>query len=224
MNENRKARDRGFYYLSMGQLVILAVAFIVTSAVIFFLGIFVGQGIEERKLLKSGEGVAIIPIQPVSPGSALSKGSFPEPEITFYDTLSETISPVKTKADGAAKKVGTKKQTARTKVKKTKVSTGAKSPKSLAKVEKKARVPKIIKGSVWSVQVKAFHQQQAARQLARRLARKGYDAYVISTKIKDNIWYRVRVGQLATRSEAKRLQQVLKTKEKYTHAHIARSK
>ena len=224
MNENRKARGRGFYYLSRGQLAILAVAFTVTSAAVFFLGVFVGQGIEEGKLLKSGEAVARIPIQPVSPGLALSKGGSSEPEMTFYDTLSKTTSPVETKADGAAKKVETKKQTAKTEVKKTKASTGAKSPKSLAKVEKKARVPKIIKGSVWSVQVNAFRQQQDARQLARKLVRKGYDAYVISTKIKGNTWYRVRVGQLATRSEAKRLQQVLKTKEKYTHAHIARSK
>jgi len=77
---------------------------------------------------------------------------------------------------------------------------------------------------VWSVQVNAFVRQENSRSLTKRLKDKGYDAYVVSTKIDGQTWYRVRVGHLATQEEAKPLLQTLQKKEKYTKAFIAKGK
>ena len=88
MAENRKGRGQGLYYWSRGQLLILAGAFTVTSVVVFFLGILIGQGIEERKLVKKEEPLIKIPVQPLSQGSA-APGSAGKEEMTFYDTLAK---------------------------------------------------------------------------------------------------------------------------------------
>ena len=50
MAENRRGKENRFYF-SRGQMVLLGGAFTLASLVIFFLGIFVGKGIEERKLV-----------------------------------------------------------------------------------------------------------------------------------------------------------------------------
>jgi len=81
MAENRKATKGGYFYLSRAQLFIVAVAFVIASTVFFFLGVLIGQSIEERKLLHQEEPVVKIPIQPDS-GSQ-------EEELTFYDTLTQ---------------------------------------------------------------------------------------------------------------------------------------
>jgi len=52
MAENWKERGQHLYYFSRGQLAVLAAGFTVASVVIFFLGVLIGQGIEERKILK----------------------------------------------------------------------------------------------------------------------------------------------------------------------------
>ena len=54
MAENRRGKDNRFYF-SRGQMVLLGGAFTLTSPIIFFLGVFVGKGIEERRLLAEEE-------------------------------------------------------------------------------------------------------------------------------------------------------------------------
>jgi cell division protein FtsN len=44
---------------------------------------------------------------------------------------------------------------------------------------------------------------------------------VTEVNVKGKIWYRVRVGQYGTREEAKKVEEVLKTKENYTKSFIA---
>ena len=88
MAENRKGRGQGLYYWTRGQLLILAVGFTVTSVVVFFLGILIGQGIEERKLVKKEEPLIKIPVQPLARGSAAS-GARGKEEMTFYEELAK---------------------------------------------------------------------------------------------------------------------------------------
>ncbi len=78
--------------------------------------------------------------------------------------------------------------------------------------------------TVWSVQVNAFFRQKNAWSQTKRLKDRGYEAYVVSTKINGQTWNRVRVGHLATQEEAKHLLQTLQKKEKYTKAFIAKGK
>ena len=54
MANHRKATDGGNVYFSRRQLFTVASLFVTASALIFFLGILIGQSIEERKLLRPG--------------------------------------------------------------------------------------------------------------------------------------------------------------------------
>lgn len=209
MANQRRGRGQGSYYLSRGQLVILAVGFTATSLVVFFLGVFIGQGIEERKLMKKEESVVKIPVEPLLKGSG--QASAPKEEITFYDTLAKGAKgggPARGEVEEKAKPV---EKSAR------QPAVEAKAPareKAVAQVAEKAG-QKPAK-AVWTVQLNAFRQERDANRLAKRLKDKGYDAYVASTDIKGKTWYRVRVGQFATREEARALQEVLRVKEKFT--------
>lgn len=223
MAENRRARDQGLYYFSRGQLGILAVGFTLISAIIFFLGIFIGQSIEERKLLKKEEPIAKVPIRPLTQGSSFATGAPVEQEMTFYETLTQDSPGVGASAPvkGEGNKPGEK--AAKVKDDKTKLSLKGKTP-TLPKKAKRKSVPKTQReGPVWSVQINAFTRRKDASSLTKRLKKKGYDAYVVSTKKNGRTWYRVRVGHLATQGQAKRMLETLQKKEKYTKAIIARS-
>ena len=74
-----------------------------------------------------------------------------------------------------------------------------------------------VTGRVWAVQVNAFPNERDATNLTNKLTDKGYDAYVVPTSVKGKTWYRVRVGRLATREEAEQLEEILKTKEKFSN-------
>ncbi len=89
MAENRRGKENRFYF-SRGQMVLLGAAFTLATVVIFFLGIFVGKGIEERKMLKKEEPLVKIPVKPGSaePSARRRLPAQPKEEITFNDSLS----------------------------------------------------------------------------------------------------------------------------------------
>lgn len=252
MAENRKGRDDGLYYFKRSQLTMLGTGLALSTAVIFLLGVLVGQRIEERKLLKKDEALVKIPVPPSPPGG----GAAPKEELTFYDTLAKApakTAPVQGKASKeaqpaakpAVKESKADTQAAKTppaeKVKQPEVKPPLKEVKIVAKGETeqsgqkvKERLEKISpqktaeagptkteKGTQegpWAVQVNAFPHERDAKNLVKKLVDKGYEAYVVSADIKGKTWYRVRVGHMATRDEAKTLQETLKKKENYTNA------
>jgi cell division protein FtsN len=89
MAENRRGKDKR-YYFTLGQMVMLGTAFTLTALVIFFLGIFIGKGIEARKMVKPEEPLIKIPVKPSARGSAGTAGVAPKEELTFYDTLTKS--------------------------------------------------------------------------------------------------------------------------------------
>lgn len=215
MEENRRGREQGFYSFSRGQLAIVAAGFTVASVVVFFLGILVGQGIEEKKLLKKEEPLAKIPVQPLSQESPSASQPPAKEEITFYDTLTKAspgTAPVKEdKAVEAAAKPSPKD---------TKAVAQSETPKPVERVKEQA--PAKAQESAWAVQVNAFPNERDAKSLAKRLKEKGYDAYVASSRVKGRTWYRVRVGRLGTEAEAKELRETLKAKESFAKAITVR--
>lgn len=206
MAENR--RGKGLYYLSRGQLAIIAAGFTVTSVVVFFLGILVGQGIEEAKTAKPEAPLVKIPVQPLSSGVNVETPA--KEEMTFYDTLAKAPTAGEKESKPAVEATKTPEKAAKPAVK------DKPPPASAQKVQEKAKAEK-PRGK-WSVQVNAYTERGEAESLVKKLTDKGYDAYVVSTNIKGRIWYRVRVGRLATRQEARNLQQTLMTKEKLARA------
>jgi cell division septation protein DedD len=215
-------------------LVLLAVGFTLTSAVVFLLGILVGKGIEERKLLKKEEPLVKIPVQPLIPGS--KAGSTPKEEMTFYDTLAKARTSEKPTKDSKASEKATKTEARETQSIAKRAPLPAKEANKKGSTEKGSSAPEIKKEAPaqkmpeaqtakaemakregpWAVQVTAYSIENEAKALAKKLKDKGYDAYVVTSQVKGRAWYRVRVGHLETRDQAQQLQETLKQKENLT--------
>ncbi|HJX09764.1 MAG TPA: SPOR domain-containing protein [Candidatus Binatia bacterium] len=235
MAENRREKDKRFYF-SRGQMVLLGGAFALASVVIFFLGVFTGKGIEERRIVKMEEPPVKIPIKPAAPGGPAGQGGTTKEEMTFYNTLTKPTG-AEPSAEPKPKETKPAEKTAKPESKESKPQTkeAPPAPKPVEKKTEKTPSPETApkpappvktaeskeSGKGWTVQVNAFPDERSAKTWVDRLKNKGYNAYVAEVKVKGKIWYRVRVGQYGSREEAKKVEEALKTKENYSKAFIA---
>src|SRR5499426_388339 len=230
MAENRRDRDKRVYF-SRGQLVLLGGAFALASLVIFFLGIVVGRGIEERKMARPEEPLIKIPVNPSAQGSGAGPASQAKEELTFYDTLiksSNSGSSSEEKASEATQpEKAIKPERKEVKAKGREVS----APVSLRTEEKPpaekfktAQLSNTVEesGKAWYVQVNAFPDEKSGKVSVDRLKNKGYKAYLTEARNNGKLWYRVRVGEFSTREEAERIADILKSKENFPSALATR--
>lgn len=235
MAENRRGKDNRFYF-SRGQMVLLGGAFTCASLIIFFLGIFIGQDIEERKLVKKEEPLVRIPVKPGPPASSGGPTSQSRDEIIFNDRPAPTPSraPV---IEEKAKEAKPPEKIARVESKVSKAETKNAPPgaaKAQIKTEKAAATEKPAKsveakaapetkapGTAWHVQVDAFPDERSAKQLVDRLKNKGYNAYVTEVMNRGKPWYRANLGKYGTREEAAKVAEVMKGQENRPNAFVA---
>ena len=211
MAENRKGKDHRFYF-TRNQLLFLGGAFVAAAVVIFFLGVFTGKGIEERRLVKTEAPLVKIPVKPAAPGGAGAQGGSPKDELTFYNTLSKSSG---TPSSAVEKEAKPPQKKAKPEIKESKAQAKEEPAPSVDQAESKEN------GKRWTVQVNAFPDERSAKSWVDRLKNKGYNAYVTEVSIKGKTWYRVRVGEYGTREEARKVEETLKTKENYPKAFIA---
>ena len=95
-------------------------------------------------------------------------------------------------------------------------SNGAESPKIANPAAQTIRPP----AQVWVVQVASFVTDKEAQALASKLKGKGYDANVASAEVSGKTWYRVEVGRLVSRNDARELQKNLQVTEKIEQSII----
>jgi cell division septation protein DedD len=248
MPDNRKGSEIGLYFLNRSQLVLITAGFAATCVVAFFLGIVIGQGVEERKLMKQEEPLIKVPIQP--PSASAKPGQAPaakDDQLTFYDTLSKGASaPPPAKLPAAEKSANAdakpvveikpeKKESADAKpakeTKNTKTAGDAapaqkKEVKEKTETASKAAEDDTAKSDAprdWTVQVNAFPDERSAQRLVERLKQKGYAAYIVTANLKGRDWYRVRIGHFPARAQAKEYLEQLQAKEDFPKA-IAVSK
>jgi cell division septation protein DedD len=228
MAENRRGKDKR-YYFSRGQLVLLGGGFTLASMVIFLMGMFVGKGIEERKMVKNEEPSIKIPLKPSSQGSNGAPGAQPKEELTFYDTLTKPAAP-QAVVEEKPKETKQPQKVAKVEVKENKPQAREetsplraierKTEKLVPAAEAPQRTP--IAGTAeqkgWTVQVNAFPDERSAKIWVDRLKNKGYNAYVTEVHNKGRLWYRVRVGRYGTREDADRLVETLRNKENFANA------
>jgi DedD protein len=228
MAENRRGKDKRFYF-SRSQMVLLGGAFSLASGIIFFLGLFVGKGIEARKTVKAEEPLVKIPVTPSVQGSGAAK-SQPREELTFYDTLTKS-SGAPPSAEPRQKAVRESEKTnppaARENKPQTKEERFAKAPaKNMEKTETaKISLPSETSdpgepGKPWTVQINAVPDPRSAQIWVDRLKNKGYNAYSSEVLNKGKTWYRVRVGRYGSREEAEKIEQTLRTKENFIKAFV----
>jgi cell division septation protein DedD len=230
MAENRRDREKRFYF-SRGQLVLLGGAFVLASLIIFFLGIVVGRGIEERKMARPEEPLIKIPVNPSAQGSGAGPASQAKEELTFYDTLiksSNSGSSSEEKASEATQpEKAIKPERKEVKAKGREVSAAVSlrtEEKPPAEKFKTAQLSNTVEesGKAWYVQVNAFPDEKSGKVSVDRLKNKGYNAYLTEARNKGRLWYRVRVGEFRTREEAERIADILKSKENFPSAFATR--
>jgi len=226
MADNRRGKDSR-YFLSRGQMIILAGTFTLASVVIFFIGMMVGTVIEERKIFK--QEVPLVKM-PIKPSGAANGAAVKSDEITFYDTLSKSRSaqalaeaPAKEsrsaeKADSAEGKAA---NTAKPDKPATKLSEGKTGKTQTVTETAKGESAASEEGAVWRAQVDALPDERSAKLLVDRLKNKGYNAYVSEVELRGKTWYRVSVGKYGSREEADKAVSVLKAKENYSRAFAA---
>lgn len=223
MAENRKGKDKRFYF-SRGQFILLGCSFAVTSMIIFFLGMLVGRGIEERKIVKPAEPLMKIPIRPTQ-GSP-SVPAAPKEEITFYDTLTRPA-PAPVRGDEEAREAKRAENNSKTEARQTKLPARQELASVAKRAEDKPAAARKLQPAEadakesrkpWTVQVNAFPDEKSAKTWVDRLRDKGYNAYLSESRIQGRVWYRVRVGRFESREEAEKTQESLKKKE-----HLAKA-
>jgi cell division septation protein DedD len=235
MAENRRGKENRFYF-SRGQLVLLGAAFTFASLVIFILGVFVGKGIEARKLQHKEEPLVRIPVKPSAPQSGTAPAAPGKDEITFNESV-----PKRTAAAGAAEdstrtvkpaekvvKAAETKQDTAPKIDAAALKTPEKKPEASAPAENTAKKIERVEtaeqkeeGKVWRAQVNAFPDERSARQIVDRLKNKGYNAYVTEVQNRGKSWFRVSVGKYNSREEADKVVEALRTKENFPKAFAA---
>ena len=230
MAENRRGKENRFYY-SRGQMVLLGAAFTTAALIVFVLGVFVGKGIESRKLIKKEEPLVKIPIKPTAPESSATPAAPAKDEITFNESL-----PKEAVAAPAEKNRPANPPEKVAKIEAKEVAAPAKNPPAPLKsnekpAEKSAPVEETAKnaeaaetadhGKTWRAQVNAFPDERSAKQIVDRLKNKGYNAYVTEVQNRGKTWYRVSVGKYNSRDEADKMVELLRTKENYPKAFAA---
>jgi len=228
MAENRRGKENRFYF-SRSQMVLLGAAFTVASLIIFVLGIFVGKGIEGRKLQKKEEPLVRIPIKPGAQESSAAPAPQQRNEITYNDALPKAAAasvseekPTPAKAEkvaAAATKQNIKSEAPPPSEKK--AENGARTEENSKKAEAPAPAEPANQGRTWRAQVNAFPDDRSAKQIVDRLRNKGYNAYVTEVENRGKTWYRVNVGKYSSRDEADKMAELLRNKENYPKAFAA---
>jgi cell division septation protein DedD len=220
MAENRRGKENRFYF-SRGQMVLLGAAFVLTSIMVFFLGMFVGKGIEERKLAKKEEPLVKIPVKP-SKETGGAPAAQAKDEISFNDAVSKSADAVAA-AEEKTKEVAPADKVAKAAAKETKTQTKADAPAEAApkKAETTETAAEKDQSKIWRAQVNAYPDERSAKQIVDRLKNKGYNAYVTEVQNNGKTWFRVSVGKYSSRGEADKAVEALKTKENFPKAFAA---
>ncbi|HEY1236395.1 MAG TPA: SPOR domain-containing protein [Candidatus Binatia bacterium] len=234
MAENRRGKENRFYF-SRGQMVLLGAAFTVASVIIFFLGMFVGKGIEERRLVKKEEPLVKIPVKPGAQEPSTGATPTAHDEITFNDPLP---SPIRTPEAAAEEKPRQAKRTEPLNIAETKEKNPPPASPIIPvkpaekKTEKAALTQTTAKKSErtnlesqeaqknWRAQVNAYPDERSAKLVADRLKNKGYNAYVSEVQNQGKTWYRVSVGRYGSRDEADKTLEALRNKENFPKAFV----
>ncbi|MCC7418001.1 MAG: SPOR domain-containing protein [Acidobacteria bacterium] len=225
-------RDDGFHEIQLNgkQLVFLFMAATVVSVVIFLCGVLVGRGVvAERGGAQNVAAVAAAdpvaapgPSEPAPPAVGTDadprRAAPPETieDLTYFDRLDgsdppeETLKPVADTAGAPARPAATSSKPAA----KTAARTEAASPGAETDAAAAPTRPATVPAGVYTVQVAALNARPEAESIAKRLAAKGYDAYVAPPG-NGALMFRVRVGRFKTRREAEPVSARLQKEEQF---------
>jgi cell division septation protein DedD len=76
---------------------------------------------------------------------------------------------------------------------------------------------------VWAVQVAASAELKDAEALADRLRHYGHEAYVMTARVEEKVWHRVRIGKFVKQYEAQELRKALTNGKEFRQAYVAQN-
>jgi cell division septation protein DedD len=190
------------------------------SAVVFFLGIFVGKGLQESRLARE-ERVVRLPIEglqnePVARApEAAAAGTDPATQAQNPDVRLAVRAPdARPSADPAAAAAPSPvpaELILPTAVLEAPVRPSPSPTESVAQVASSGR---------WSVQVNATRDAPTAKRLVDYLRARGFDAYEVRVDVRGETWYRVRVGRYPTMQEATAMVVRLRNEDRSSRAFL----
>ncbi|HSC28818.1 MAG TPA: SPOR domain-containing protein [Vicinamibacterales bacterium] len=219
MTELPHDTDDAFHEIQLSgkQLVFLFMATTVVSVVIFLCGVLVGRSVRAQTMAADDPAPAAVPVDvpsgvaaDVEPRALGEPAPVSEGELSYPDRLQSEKAPVETLQPRRSEtpkppepsKPGTRGATER--------GGEAGVPPPAATAGATARP------GTWAVQVISLSERDAADQIVRRLAAKGYPAFLVPpapggpTRL-----YKVQVGRYDDRVEAQRIASRLKQEEKF---------
>lgn len=211
--------------LSGKQIVFWFMAFVVIGVVVFLLGVQVGRGVLAQRGLPEGEASAsAAEPEPAPPPASTSQGS--GAPVTAGEKLSyaERLGSVEPPAE-QLKVVPTPKPEAAQPVRspappgRNPGTNSASKPATSARTADAAApatsVPGEPAGSGYAIQVAALREREEADTIVKRLAGKGYPAYVVTPGTGAPSVFRVRVGKYKDRREADTVAAKLQKEEQF---------
>ena len=211
--------DEAFHeiHLSGKQLVFLFMATTVVSVVIFLCGVLVGRGVPAARASADGLDPAAesvlspqpAPVAPVTAAEAIPQATeppAPPPEtdgLSYQQRLEGTGTP-RESLDGTPARPAPPAEAV----------TASAPPKPAPKPAGPEMVAGTPQPGVWVVQVHALRDRNVANGIVRRLAAKGYPAFLVAAGPPTGS-YKVQVGRYKDRGEAERIVARLKKEEQF---------
>ena len=225
--------------LSGKQLVFLFMAVTVVSVVIFLCGVLVGRGVQARSGIVdapvlAGDDAADRAGEP-APGDTAANTPTPRADVTFpqrlekSETPTEKLVPRKDPAPKAAAAPAPPAAAAPSAPAAAAPKTGAAptgqpaaTPAASTSAAAKAAaerpspgIPTEPRGNGYAIQVAAFAGRGEAEVIVKRLAGKGYAAYLVTPQAGQPPMFRVRVGKFTDRAAAERIATRLEREEQF---------
>jgi cell division septation protein DedD len=226
-------QDDAFHEIQLNgkQLVFLFMAATVVSVVIFLCGVLVGRGVRvERGDLARGPGrespsVDVTPVPPATRPASSSRASDPTAaapppavdELSYFNRLEKPNQPVETLKAGARKGGATSPPVTSPPI--APVTSPPVTPPPAAPggeaTESASPTATPSPSPGYAVQIAALNVRSEADAMAKRLASKGFAAYVLTPASGTPAVYRVRIGTFKTRREAEAMAARLQKEEQF---------
>ena len=200
--EHSKARRR--FRIKRTQAVGLASIFVATAAIIFYLALPADYSDQTHANGASPPSVETISLVQQN-GSFLRNASSAKTAETLTDERVEARRPKLNRDGSSSAKTG---ETIQANL----------SPQVTETVDSAGKTGL---GKTWSVQISAAPTKNVADKLVQQLRAEGYDGYVVEANVKNQSYYRVRVGRFPKREEAESTRQSLALHESYKQAFVA---
>jgi cell division septation protein DedD len=189
----------GKFEISVTGILLLGIATLVASGIVFLLGIYVGKGMVEQRLAQESRVVRL----PVPTPGVAGGGKGDEVDVTFWDKLEKgeaTPPPAPVPSPTVAEKpvrVSPAQTTAAP------APTEPKPEASPTPAPTRPPPPTAATSGGFQIQVNAMADKARAEELVQDLKGLGYAPFISPARIGDKTLYRVRVGSLPSADAAK---------------------